>query len=549
MKRRDFLSAIGPLAAAPLLLNGIPVRAMSNQFLKKFAMNADNDRVLILVQLHGGNDGLNTIIPLNSYAEYVNLRPNIAIPDTGSRAYLPVDTTLPSDQQAAFHPDMADAKSLYDDGKMNIVQGVTYPNTNQSHFRGRDIWFGGGSYDEFKSSGWMGRYLEFIFPDFPEGHPSQDMPDPVGLEVGGAVSFGFQRDSGVPAAIAVEDPVAFFDLINGVGGALPTNIQGTHFGEELSYLMGLEQQANDYAARLKSVYESGTNSASVTYPTTYSGTAPANYQDNELAWQLQLIARLLAGGIKTKVFLTRLSRFDTHNDQTLSNDPTMGAHAALLYHLSTAMKAFQDDLQALGLEDRVLSMTFSEFGRRPTSNGSFGTDHGKAAPMLVFGKGVNGGMTGLSPDLSDLDSSNNLKMQYDYRDVFIDVLENWMGADKPTIDYTFDNRTGDPNINLINPNFATDIDNPDFSQKPALYPNTPNPVQDETLVRFFLAKHSHVKIGLFDMQGKELTTLVDEDRAQGVHELTYQVTHLTAGTYMLAMEAEGYYAARKMVVK
>ncbi|MDZ7647888.1 MAG: DUF1501 domain-containing protein [Cytophagales bacterium] len=155
---------------------------------------------------------------------------------------------------------------------------------------------------------------------------------------------------------------------------------------------------------------------------------------NGLTPQLQLIARLLDGGgsglgVKTKVFLVKMGGFDTHAEQVESYDPTMGQHAALMYHISSAMKAFQDDLKARGLEDRVLTVTTSEFGRRVRANGSYGTDHGTGAPVMIFGKGVQPGVVGVVPDLN----KQNVEMQYDYRQVYANLLRDWMLVDEAKI--------------------------------------------------------------------------------------------------------------------
>ena len=159
MKRRGFLKKI-PIAAAsaPVGLNGLPVGLLAKGQLQQVVSSTSNDKVLVLIQLHGGNDGLNAVIPIDQYAQYYNLRPNIAIPDNGSRGYIPLDSTLASADQVGLHPDMVGTKALYDQGKAAIVQGVSYENHNGSHFRSRDIMFMGGDYDDYLGSGWMGRY-------------------------------------------------------------------------------------------------------------------------------------------------------------------------------------------------------------------------------------------------------------------------------------------------------------------------------------------------------------------------------------------------------
>ena len=174
--------------------------------------------------------------------------------------------------------------------------------------------------------------------------------------------------------------------------------------------------------------------SSVTYPEKYPFNAPPGSLNNRLTPQLKLIARLLDGGgaglgVNTKVFLVKIGGFDTHAEQVESYDPTMGAHAALMYNIASAMNAFQADLRARGIEDRVLTVTTSEFGRRIHSNGSYGTDPGTGGPMFIFGKGVQPGVVGKVPDLT----KNNVAMQFDYRQVYANILKDWMLVDEDTI--------------------------------------------------------------------------------------------------------------------
>ena len=428
INRRSFVKKLSITAGAPFVLNGLPISALAEHgHLQRMAAASTNDNVLVIIQLHGGNDGLNTLIPINQYDQYQNLRPNIAIADSGKRKYIDLDKTLAIEHQVGLHPDMVAMKELYDRGQVAVVQGVAYENVNGSHFRSRDIWFMGGGFKDELESGWMARYLEELYPDYPESHPSADMPDPLGIEVGNAVSLGFHRSNGIPAGIAIRNPDQFYNLISSVGINPPTEIADTYYGDELEWILNTEEKSNQYAKRLKEVYDRGSNTSSITYPEKYPFKASDSVARNILSEQLSVIARLLSGGVKTKIFLARIGGFDTHASQVQSNDTSMGNHAALLYHVSEAMKAFQDDLKGLGLEDRVLSVTMSEFGRRAGSNGSFGTDHGTSAPMFVFGSKVSPGMLGTNPDLNDLDRGN-LKNQHDYRQVFGSILQDWMGA-------------------------------------------------------------------------------------------------------------------------
>lgn len=532
-------------------MNGIPVHAFAPQSpLRQLAATSTGDKILVILQLHGGNDGLNTVVPVNQYSEYYNLRPNIALPESGSRSYIPLDNTLADEKKAGLHPDMVGVKDLYDQGKVAIVQGVSYENNNGSHFRGRDIWFMGGGYNDYLGSGWMGRYLNNTYPGYPDGppqdYPNENMPDPLGLEIGTGVSIAFHRENGIPAGLSVQNPRQFYDLINSVGGAPPEEIIDSHYGDELRYIMGIEKQSNKYASRLREVYERGQNSSEVTYPERYPFSTDKSVR-NVLSRQLRLIARLISGGIKTRVFLARIGGFDTHAQQVENYDPTMGQHAALLYHLSSAIKAFQDDLKKQGLEDKVLSLTYSEFGRRARSNGSYGTDHGTGAPMFIFGKGVNPGVYGNSPDLNNL-TRDNIPMQYDYRQVLASVLSDWMGASQEALMASRFGDFMDSRVPVTTSQVTSTRDN-FFSDRFRMESCYPNPSVDTTEVVYYINNSAHVRLQVFDLQGRRVKTVVDEFKPLGEHRATINVRDLKPGMYIYRLEAGKLTASKKMVVR
>jgi uncharacterized protein (DUF1501 family) len=548
MKRRGFLTKLPIVAGAPFMLNSIPLNTLAKSApLHRLAASSDNDRVLILIQLHGGNDGLNTIIPINQYAEYYQLRPNLAIPDNGKRKFIDLDSSLTVEDQVGLHPDLTHMKELYDQAKVNIVQNVAYENVNGSHFRSRDIWFMGSDYNEYLPSGWMGRYLDHEFPGYPDEYPSTEMPDPLAIEIGNGVSLAFHRNNGIPAAISIQNPEQFYDLITSVGGAPPESIANTHYGQELQWIMDIEEKSNQYAGRLKEVYENGSNSANVSYPELYPLNAPSGRIKNRLAPQLKMIARLLSGGVKTKIFLARLGGFDTHAEQVEPYDATMGTHAALLYHISSAMKAFQDDLKGLGIEDRVLTMTFSEFGRRAYSNGSYGSDHGTAAPMFVFGKMVKPGVTGTNPDLNNLDRGN-LRHQFDYRQVFTSAVVDWLEADSAAVDATLFSDWVDSRLNIIG-NGVTGTKEAFINQRSYLQDCYPNPVTDRTVFGFRINSRSRVILQVQDIQGKLIEVILDEERDPGLHHVTYDLQDLKPGTYIYRFKSGVIEETKKMIKK
>lgn len=534
MNRRDFVRMSSLMGSGLLLkLNGVPLHSLEgNGFLQKIARSSLNDRILVLIQLHGGNDGLNMVIPIDQYGLYYNLRPNIAIPQSGARQYITLDPNLPDNRQVALHPDMIGAKAMYDEGNLAIIQNVSYENMNGSHFRSRDVWFMGGDYNDYYNSGWMGRYFEHFYPDYPTNYPNPDVPDPLALEMGTGVSLAFHRSQGIPAGLSIQNPDAFYDLINSVGVDPPNNFPDTHAGDEIEYIMQIERQSNNYAERLRDVYDAGANSGTI-YPDLYPYIAPSGSLNNPLAPQLKIISRLISGGIGTKVFLCRIGGFDTHANQVVNNNTTMGSHAASLYHISSAVKAFYDDLTNLGLANRVLTMTFSEFGRRAASNASYGTDHGNAAPMLVFGTCLNPGVYGENPDLQNL-QNGNIPMQHDYRQVFTSVVKDWFQAPDAAIEDVYFQNFVDTRINYIQ---CAELSTSELFKENLWMKCYPNPAASAITITYALQKEASVVIEVKDLTGRSIGRVTNAPNSPGKHELDFDLSRYANGTYIVTFTA------------
>jgi uncharacterized protein (DUF1501 family) len=429
MKRRNFLKAFGPLAVSPFVVNGHSMRPFANSKINRLIANCEEveGRTLVLVQLKGGNDGLNTIIPIAQYDAYANLRPTIKIPETGAEAYIALDNTIKADKRVGLHPNLTAIKEMYDDGMVNVIQGVGYALPNQSHFKSTDLWLSGGdgTSENFNiGSGWMGRSMQAFFPDV-LGAPTTLMPDPLGIQIGDvSPSLGFHTETEHQNVINLsgQDVAGFYSLIQSIGGLPPANLTDDEHGDEISYITSVENSVNLYAARITQVFNAGTNA--LTYP------------NDSFANQLKTVARLIRGGSRTKIFLCQLGGFDTHDGQ-VGTTALDGDHAELMLRFAQGIKTFFDDLEAMGIGDQVLACTFSEFGRCAAENGSNGTDHGTLAPMLLFGKGVKAGVTGTNVDLTNLTTDNQLQgMQHDYRQVFTTILQDWLGANDYVLEQT-----------------------------------------------------------------------------------------------------------------
>ncbi|MFK7979769.1 MAG: DUF1501 domain-containing protein [Saprospiraceae bacterium] len=420
MKRRSFVKLSAPFTLGSILGKGLNPIAIDN-FGLSAALNCNyTDRSVVIIQLLGGNDGLNMLVPLDQYDRYKQLRPTIGLPNTGLDAVINLDNTLPTAGQLGLHPTMTGLKDLYDAGKVKIIQGVGYPGMNRSHFAGVDLWLkGNGAGSKYNyNTGWMGRFLKASYPNL-IGRPTLTKPDPVGIRLSGS-SLAFHVEGSYPTNVKInQDPAAFYNQVQNAGLPPIADIPNSDHGKALRFISSVENTAKSYSGRISETFNAGTNTVS--------------YPDNSLSNQLKSVARLISGGCKTKVFYTAFGEFDTHGGQVVSGNPTIGTHANYLQELSSSIKAFQTDLTNQNLDNQVLSATFSEFGRTAYQNGSSGTGHGTSAPMLLIGSGLNPGVLGDVPTLSNLSYYWSL-VQYDYRSVFSTILQDWLGADGSIID-------------------------------------------------------------------------------------------------------------------
>jgi uncharacterized protein (DUF1501 family) len=475
MKRRNFVQYSGLAAGASCFaFKGFSMNPMPQiPFLRALAASGNpQDRVLVLIQLIGGNDGLNTFIPLDEYANLAKSRKNILIPEKEV-------LRLQGAPANGLHPVMTEVRDLYNEGLVSVVQNVGYPNQDYSHFRSIDIWMSASDSEKFVETGWLGRHLQGQYPTFPKGYPNAEMPDPLAIQIGSIVSLALMGDP-TPMGFAVSDTESFYQFVNDVVEPAPN----TPFGDELEYIRLISQQAQVYYEVIKKAAAKGKN-ISTKYPAT----------DNPLADQLRIVAQLISGGLRTPVYIVTLDGFDSHSEQV---DPSMGNakgdHADLLGRLSVAIGAFQDDLKKLGLEDRVAGMTFSEFGRTITSNASLGTDHGAAAPLFVFGKKVIPGIIGDNPKIPDTTSgSDDVPMQHDFRSVYASTIQDWFGIpnpervlqDKFPILPIFKKVTTSVNTTIADQLFQTS--------------NYPNPFHNTTTIKFTVPNGERVIINLMDL--------------------------------------------------
>lgn len=524
MHRRDFIKYNSLFM--PSLAGGFGVQAFVNSpFLKAmYSELVETDKVLVLVYLAGGNDGLNTVIPLDLYDTLANVRPEVIIPKNKLLALDGVD-------RVALHPSLNGLRDLFNEGNLSIIQNVGYPDQDYSHFRSTDIWMTGADHDEILSSGWMGRYLNQEYPNFPIDYPNDTMPDPLAIQIGYNLSLAFQGPASAMGMV-VGDPNWFYGLVNGIEEGVPKTLSG----EKLAYIRLITKQSQVYGQVIKNA------AAKVSYQN--------NYPDNNgLAEQLKIVAKLIAGGLKTRIYMVSLDGFDTHDAQVIKNDHTKGEHANLLQVLGDGIKAFMDDLHYLGISDRVMGMTFSEFGRRVISNSSLGTDHGAAAPLFVFGDAIQSGVWGPNPTLpEEIDVEVNLPMHYDFRSIYTTILEDWFCLGPNDLGSIFTSQFQKIPFVVNSPCISTAIHEQNQMAGKSLVDVYPNPFTERTTIRFAGHPEDPLLIQIFNAAGQRIATLAHGRYDEGLHSSDWEAGSLPAGTYYVRYQTR-YQQQGKWIVK
>jgi uncharacterized protein (DUF1501 family) len=393
-KRRQFIASALVSLPGIVLTPWVLRRAMPNG-LFSFDLSPNKGRTLVVIQMFGGNDGLNTVIPYSD-SRYYDYRPNLAVAQ---------DKVLHLDNEVGFHPSLVKLKQLWDENVVAIVEGVGYPNPNYSHFESMRIWQTASPSGQFQD-GWLGRYFDTMGAPPQNGFPglaigartppelySTRMAIPAVQTV---TAYRFQGDPVYPEATQsrLDSLVRLYD-------ASPAKL--LFCGALLDNTAQVASSSVSTIQTMDRTYQAG-----ATYPNTSFGAA------------LRIVAEAITANLGVAVCQAAIGSFDTHVNQ----EPTQ---SRLFTELGDTLYAFYQDLKAHGKEGDVVIMTWSEFGRRVRSNASNGTDHGSASPLFVIGKPVTGGLYGRRPDLGTLDNGN-LHFTTDFRSVYATILENWLGV-------------------------------------------------------------------------------------------------------------------------
>jgi len=357
-----------------------------------------DDTILVVMQLAGGNDGLNTVIPLADDA-YFKARPGLAIP---------ADKVRRLDDYCGLHPSMENLGALLGEGQASIVQGVGYPNPNRSHFRATEIWHTASDADKNDAYGWLGRYCDAACAGEDPG---------AGIAIGDQVPQALRSESGKSIAIGAPQDYQFQDGMD-PAPMEPDDDASAPAGGSIDMLFGASDPDVNVADFLQRTALDAVASSSQVQDILRKSRRGADYPATDLGRRLQLVARLIGGGMPSRVYYVSLGGFDTHANQS-------GAHERQLSVFDQAVGAFCRDMKAQGNFDRVMLLTFSEFGRRVAQNASGGTDHGAAAPLFLFGGALKGGLVGQHPSLTNLERGD-LVHHTDFRSVYATLLEQWL---------------------------------------------------------------------------------------------------------------------------
>jgi uncharacterized protein (DUF1501 family) len=340
------------------------------------------------------------------------------------------------------------------------------------------------------------------------------MPDPLAIQIGSITSLSLQGPS-QPMGMSISNTTNYYNFFNNQIDPAPA----TNAGRELTYVREIAKQTQKYGDVIKTASSKVTQQSP--YPT-----------GNSLADQLKIVSRLIKGGLKTKIYLVSFGGFDTHSSQVVTTDTSTGSHANLLKSVSDAIKAFQDDLKFLGIEDRVMGMTFSEFGRRILSNGSNGTDHGAAAPLFIFGSKVNPGVLGKTPLIpTTANVSDNIPYQYDFRSIYASLLSNWLCVNSATLNKVMLKNFQDLPLTKLG---TCSVLNPvgNTEQYVNIYPN---PFHGNISIQF-KTEGGHTLLQIMDGSGRLIKVITEGNFDKGTYKASFDGNFLPAGVYYIRLQ-------------
>ncbi|MEZ4700351.1 MAG: DUF1501 domain-containing protein [Rhodothermales bacterium] len=515
--RRDFLTRLGMgVAGASVMLNGSPVTAFGHAPILQALQNAEVDRILVLIQLNGGNDALNTVVPYE-IDEYYRVRPTIAIPKS---------SVVALERDHGLHPAMASLTNLWNNNSLAAILNTGYRSSTRSHFEGTVNWATGsgnviGSGNANFTSGVWGRYVEDVIDNL-----GQPIDHPMAVLIGGPVSL-FQSNLG-NLGVSLGDAQFIEEIARrGLYDANDSRVNGVAYGRPLKYVRAVANAALSYVSSIQRAANNGSNLA---------GTYPTGFGSN-----LAAAARLIRGGLGAKVISVSIGGFDTHSNQ----GGATGQYADRWRNIADSVAAFYQDLAVDGLNDKVLTMTYSEFGRTLGENGSRGTDHGAGASMLMFGPGLKRGVYGQQSDLITQLYGGDPEPSTDFRSVYASILQDWFGLPAGEVDGMLG--TAMPRMDFIENKIRVSNEPTPVPEAFELSQNYPNPFNPTTNIGYTLNQPSRVTLQVHDAQGRLVRTLVDEYQTAGSHQIDFEGGRMPSGTYFYTLKTPDGVKTRSMV--
>ena len=463
----------------------------------------------MLIRLKGGNDGLNTFVPRYEYDLYRSLRPTLHHPETD---------LIRLNDEFAMPTAMTRLKPLWDNGQMRVINSVGYPDHNLSHFTGADIMASGNNDLDNNGDGWLARYYTLLNPDYIENPAT----DPPAIKIGGPTSILFNDQDKVDISANFSSAGRLEELVQ--TGNLYDNTAAPddcYYGEQVLFLRTIANAASIYSQSIFDAYNRSQTTVEYT---------------SSLGEQLKLVARMIKGGLQTQLYLVTLDGFDTHVGQNRSAD-----HPGLLENLSSAVNDFYTDLGENG--DDVLSMTYSEFGRRVSENGVGGTDHGTSLPIMLFGSTLEGsGIHGRNPDLRDLDFAGNLKFGTDFRSIYATLLEHWFCIDADQVDTILGEsypRLTDVGINCLNTTGTNILPGVNSFQH-----GITSLGGGQYQVNFSLPAAGDCTLELYTISGKRIRSIANRYYHQGAHAESFSIADIQVSlvpmVYVLGLNGQRF---------
>ncbi len=535
MNRRKFIITTGAVSAGAVLAPHILKSSPTFDFIpNEKIFDIEDDSIMIIIEMFGGNDGLNTVLPIEYEDEYMKIRPTLNIPKESATRIGTSDIYV----NAAMSDDIHNYGflGLLSSGRMAIVNGIGYDNPNLSHFRSRDIWHTGinsSDPNEKLLEGWLGKFFASKLPDFPNQIPEH----PIAIAIGGSVPLLFKSKIG-DMGIALTDPDSFFNLGKGLtpkDAKFPAPVK-SNYEKEYNFVDTIARQSEAYSQAVYSAYQVGKVKSKVNY-------------SSGLAQRFRMIAALIAGGLKTKVYYVNLSNFDSHAQQMQAD--YKGGHANLLAQVASSISEFTDDAIQQGFADRVAGMTMSEFGRRAYDNGSRGTDHGAGSLQFVFSASDNNinanyyRMEG-HPNLFDLDEYGNIKADYDFRRTNSDFLQTWFGAEIADIKNVFGSEFLPFGILKKRSSSVEEIHKIIKSGEIKIYPNPSNGFAN---ISFNLMKPAKLNLAIFNIKGQKILDLGTNYFDSGIYSQNLNLLDFVNGTYYLVISDSNSFVNMKFIIQ